>query len=291
MNGSAVKLLITSQKGGVGKSTLAANLAAYLTHVDERKTALLDFDHQATSSKWLRSASNSKVRVENHSRSGPQPLGVMALNAASAVRRAAANHDVVVADLTWHDLLPAEFLFDFDFVLVPCSLSRIEIDSTLDFVGRLSHVFKSQRRTPPKLIIVPSAIRNIDDYHAVMGRYFNFEFFLSPPVVHSENAQDSFCDRFLYADRQSEVRDNFMEFARSVSIQLDQVVGQVRRNKASVAAPVRVTPRGDSPVLDRFLQERAKGQQPAADMVPRNAQGSRVIPGFLRSVVQRNANS
>ncbi|NBR30131.1 MAG: ParA family protein, partial [Betaproteobacteria bacterium] len=43
----AIKVLVTSQKGGVGKSTLSANLAAYLSLHGGMRTALLDFDHQA----------------------------------------------------------------------------------------------------------------------------------------------------------------------------------------------------------------------------------------------------
>lgn len=292
MIGSATKILITSQKGGVGKSTIAANLAAYLNDCDQRRTVLLDFDHQSTSSKWVRGAAKSDLGVENHSRSTPQPPGTMALQAAGAVRRAAVRHQVVVADLTWHDLLPTEFLFDFDFVLVPCSMSHIEMDSTLEFVSRLSHVFRSQRRTPPKLVIVPSAIRNLSDYHALMSRYFDFDFFLSPPVIHSENAQEAFCNRFLFSETQTAVRDNFVEFSRSVALLIDQHERQEKKNIYTVSTTTRTTPRGDSEVLDQFMRDRGK----TAPKQQRVAAFSKLtslmeIPRYLRAGDKRVTNA
>ncbi len=42
------KILVTSQKGGIGKSTIAANIAAYFASVAGKRTMLIDFDHQGT---------------------------------------------------------------------------------------------------------------------------------------------------------------------------------------------------------------------------------------------------
>ena len=38
-------LLISSGKGGVGKSTVSANLAAFFAHVAQKTTSLVDLDH------------------------------------------------------------------------------------------------------------------------------------------------------------------------------------------------------------------------------------------------------
>jgi cellulose biosynthesis protein BcsQ len=51
-----LKILITSQKGGVGKSTVSANLAAYFAHIAGKSTTLVDLDHQGTAGKWVRNA-------------------------------------------------------------------------------------------------------------------------------------------------------------------------------------------------------------------------------------------
>ena len=53
-------VLILNAKGGSGKTTLATNLASYLV-ANDRKTALLDFDPQASSSYWLNLRKESKL--------------------------------------------------------------------------------------------------------------------------------------------------------------------------------------------------------------------------------------
>ncbi len=46
------KIVLLNPKGGSGKSTVAANLAAYFAS-QERKTALMDFDQQASAMRWV----------------------------------------------------------------------------------------------------------------------------------------------------------------------------------------------------------------------------------------------
>ncbi|MDV7399806.1 ParA family protein, partial [Arthrospira platensis SPKY1] len=53
---AAIKVLVTSQKGGVGKSTLSANLCAYLADEGKKSVSLIDFDHQGSSSEWVQGA-------------------------------------------------------------------------------------------------------------------------------------------------------------------------------------------------------------------------------------------
>jgi cellulose biosynthesis protein BcsQ len=62
---STFKILVTSQKGGVGKSTVSANLAAFMRRQGQTVT-LIDFDTHGSSSTWLTRAPNIGVVVQHH---------------------------------------------------------------------------------------------------------------------------------------------------------------------------------------------------------------------------------
>jgi cellulose biosynthesis protein BcsQ len=211
-----LKILITSQKGGVGKSTLSANLAAYFCHTRGKKTALIDFDHQATSGKWVKKAYPIGIYCNTVDLPNYKGPGIVLLKAKEALRKGVENHQVVVADLTWTDVLSPEFLFEFDLVLVPTSLSIIELDSTLEFINRFSFIFKSRMRQPPKLVLVPSRVDDFETYEAIFTLSFNTSFFLAPPVMYSESANNFFGSEFFVLTTNQEVRENFMTFARAI---------------------------------------------------------------------------
>ncbi len=216
MKTAPLKILITSQKGGVGKSTLSANLAAYFCHTRGKKTALIDFDHQATSGKWVKKAYPIGIHCNTADLPNYKGPGIVLLKAKEALRKGVENHQVVVADLTWTDVLSPEFLFEFDLVLVPTSLSIIELDSTLEFINRFSFIFKSRLRKPPKLVLVPSRVDDFETYESIFTRSFNTSFFLAPPVMYSESANNFFGSEFFVLTTNQEVRENFMTFARAI---------------------------------------------------------------------------
>ena len=76
---STFKILVTSQKGGVGKSTVSANLAAYLRRQGQTVT-LIDFDTHGSSSTWMTRAPNIGVVVQHHllplDQGGNRPISV-----------------------------------------------------------------------------------------------------------------------------------------------------------------------------------------------------------------------
>jgi cellulose biosynthesis protein BcsQ len=120
-----IKILVTSQKGGVGKSTISANLAAYFSYIENKKTCLVDFDHQATSGQWVKKARPLGITCLTVDLPNSRGSGVTQLTAKEFLRKSESASDVLISDLTWTDVLPADFLFDFDLVLVPSSLSRV----------------------------------------------------------------------------------------------------------------------------------------------------------------------
>lgn len=277
----ALKILITSQKGGVGKSTVSANLAAYFSYISGKKTTLIDFDHQATAGKWVRKAYPIGIDCQTVDLPNAKGSGIALLKAKEALRKANEVREVVITDLTWTDVLPPDFMFEFDLVLVPSSLSRVELDSTLEFVNRFSFIFNSRMKKPPKLVIVPSRVDNLQTYESIFSKSFNAGFFLSPPVMYSTSANDFFGTEFFVMTSKNEIRENFLEFGRSIE--------QLGESEADLRQATRQTPlthKVSGSILDRFRAVRnAEGGSPARaaanDSRPKLAGGKSVIPAFL----------
>ncbi len=257
----ALKVLITSQKGGVGKSTVSANLAAYFSYISGKKTSLIDFDHQATSGKWVRKAYPIGIDCKTVDLPNSKGSGIALLKAKEALRKANESSEVVITDLTWTDVLPPDFLFEFDLVLVPSSLSRLELDSTLEFVNRFSFVFNSRLKTPPKLVIVPSRVDNLETYESIFSKSFNAGFFLSPPVMYSTSANEFFGTEFFVMTSKKEIRENFLEFGRSIE-QLGDIEAGMKSAKSSDMRQSPLTHMVSGSILDRFRAVR--NSSPAA---------------------------
>ena len=248
---SPLKILITSQKGGVGKSTLSANLAAYFCHTRGKKTALIAFAHQATSGKWVKKAYPIGIHCNTADLPNYKGPGIVLLKAKEALRKGVENHQVVVADLTWTDVLSPEFLFEFDLVLVPTSLSIIELDSTLEFINRFSFIFKARVRKPPKLVLVPSRVDDFETYESIFTRSFNTSFFLAPPVMYSESANNFFGSEFFVLTTNQEVRENFMTFARAID-----ELGESEMEDRQGPKRSEFNPKLSGTVLDQFRARR-----------------------------------
>ena len=63
---SPIKILVVSQKWGVGKSTLSANFSAYCGSVKNKKTLLVDCDPHASASSWLKALKPKNVDIKHH---------------------------------------------------------------------------------------------------------------------------------------------------------------------------------------------------------------------------------
>jgi cellulose biosynthesis protein BcsQ len=278
----ALKILITSQKGGVGKSTVSANLAAYFSYISGKKTSLIDFDHQATAGKWVRKAYPIGIDCQTVDLPNAKGSGIALLKAKEALRKANQTREVVITDLTWTDVLPPDFLFEFDLVLVPSSLSRVELDSTLEFVNRFSFVFNSRMRQPPKLVIVPSRVDNLQTYESIFSKSFSAGFFLSPPVMYSASANEFFGTEFFVMTSNEAVRENFLEFGRSIE-QLGDIEADLRQSTRQPALTHKVS----GSILDRFRAIRNASDNAPVRMAandsktPRGLRIRSVIPSFL----------
>ena len=265
----ALKILVTSRKGGVGKSTISANLAAYFKTELGLTTTLLDLDLHGSSSEWLREARPIGVVVQHH----PLPLDLgrrgAALDARRHLRHAAESSAVVVADLTWSDALDGNWLFDYDVVLTPVSLSGIEVSATIGFLSNLHWVFESTVRIPPQLIICPSRVESTDSISDIFtSQTFPISFVLSPPVLGFPQAKHLFKKGYL-SEMPGDAGKSFRLFAQSVA---DVGMAHVRsrpdtgRGNINISALRRVT--GESDVLNHFMQQRGSAGSSAPSFIP-----------------------
>lgn len=279
-----LKILITGQKGGVGKSTISANLAAYFSHVSNKKTSLIDFDYQGCSSAWVNDAQDVGVDCKKISLPNAKGAGNVFLEAKEALRKISETSQIIICDFAWNDVLPPEFLFEFDIVLVPASLSKMEIKSTLDFVNRFSFIFNSRLRKAPKLAIVPSQVRNLISCDSLFSESFHAGFSLSRPVMFSASVDDFFGHQYFAINGNKAERENFISFGQSIE-QLAEMEASQKQNSKEANFQHKVS----GSVLDRFRAIRHSSQNPGkrlaanASVMPTEAaqQMQAPVPSFL----------
>lgn len=118
------KIVITNQKGGGGKSTVAVNLAWHLSR--KIPALLIDADAQASSSSWA---------------TGWSGIEVLQVSDAAPLRKilAAKGNGVIVVDCPPHDAeLAATAIPGADLVIVPVSPSPLDLWSAGPVLGALA---------------------------------------------------------------------------------------------------------------------------------------------------------
>ena len=293
-----IKILVTNQKGGVGKSTISANLAAYLAMQEDLQVSLVDFDKQASSSRWTKKAPDIGIRV-GQVEINYQSAGMALLSARAGVRKYSSGVQVSICDFTWTPAMSEDFMSDFDIVLVPSSSAKFEMASTEIFI--LEYVQKRMARlavNKQSLIVVPS---RVDPGYASNGTFTNLDFLtnchIAPPIhrmpeIDSYVYEDFFC---VCSDRA--VSDNFCTFGKYITKMIDE--RQEIRKTLSINGPSVNREIGKKvSVLDDY-RNRAKNlgfyggaamADPKQDInlsLPQDPPsvrsiGSRFIPGFLK---------
>jgi cellulose biosynthesis protein BcsQ len=240
---STFKILVTSQKGGVGKSTVSANLAAYFRRQGQSVT-LIDFDTHGSSSTWLTRAPNIGIVVQHHvlplDQGGNRPI----LDARLHLRRAASSTQVVICDLTWTDSIAGELMFEYDLVIVPTSVSEIELTATAGFLSRHRWVFDSAIHTPPTLLVCPTRVQPQQLQSDVFSKQrFPVSFMLAPPVLEAQSAREMF-ERGYLMDLPDACGLSFNEFGKAVCAareMRESAQGMRQTNNSRINMPARTS--------------------------------------------------
>ncbi len=151
-------IAVTNRKGGVGKTTLAVNLAAGLAANHGINCTLVDGDPLGSTSLWIENAPIKGLKVRRLT----LPVATGNLHHAlytwgAAISNMALDCDVLITDLPPIDILVfSELIRQVETVLVPVGLSTLEWEATFPLIERVISATKDEKNT--KGIIIPSRI-------------------------------------------------------------------------------------------------------------------------------------
>lgn len=230
-----IKILVTNQKGGVGKSTISANLAGYLNIDKNHSISLIDFDKQASSTGIARKTPGGNIQAYKAGLTYEQSSGLTMLDAKSTLRNYSKDADITIADLTWTYGMSYDFMLDFDVIIVPSSLSQIETASTEIFILEYFQNNTAKINAKEQIVLVaPSRI----EPEQVSEIQFNGLGFLSmcsvtPPIYRIPDINKHLHISYFFQSKEEVIANNFCEFGSFVYGKL--------KEKMESPAPVRLS--------------------------------------------------
>lgn len=144
---SAKIIIVTNQKGGCGKTTLAMNIAGVLGL--HKKTLLIDGDPQGSASRWAASSSDEK----------PFPAAVMSLAAVNdkvnrEIKKYIDDYDYIVVDCppAIDNKFTSSALLIADLALVPIVPSPTDLWAAIGIQNLISNVSEINEKLQARLV-------------------------------------------------------------------------------------------------------------------------------------------
>lgn len=272
-----IKVLITNQKGGVGKSTISANLAGFLAIEKNYTVSLLDYDKQGTSSVLISKNPHTNIQAYKSGLSYQQNSNYTLLEAKAALRRYSAHSEITIADLTWTFGLPYDFMLEFDVLIIPSSNSQVEIASTEIFI--LEYIQRQMTKINQKkqlILVAPSRVdRNQLREIQFPGLGFLNNCFICPPIFRISQINNQVLNDFWFRIDNNIISENMQEFGNFVH---DHLL-EVKKRKAE--APITLQPRV-APNLIKTITPLVERAQSSAAPVTKAQKEFSFIPAFLR---------
>ncbi len=256
-----LKILVVSQKGGVGKSTLSANFSAYCGKMLKKKTLLLDCDPHASASSWLKALEPENVSVK-HQLVNDFTAQRWYISMRNLIRKSLHGLDFLVCDLTWTKSMSAQFVMEFDLIIIPTSVSLIEIDATNKFIEEnLKRL--SETNSLPDLLICPSQVINDElKGNPFDSRTFNFPFFLLPPIPSDPQVRALFEKGYTFESKEflaSSFKKVFRSILQAGRLRRERISKEQLSNKKLIPDNVSRKVRGSS--NQHYVDENKKSQE------------------------------
>lgn len=230
-----IKILVTNQKGGVGKSTISANLAGYLNIAKNHSISLIDYDKQASSTGIARKTPGGSIQTYKAGLTYEQSSGLTMLDAKSTLRNYSKDADITIADLTWTYGMSHDFMNEFDVIIVPSSLSQIETASSEIFI--LEYIQNNAAKINAKeqvILVAPSRIEIGQESEIQFnGLGFLSMCFVTPPIYRIPDINRHLHVSYFFQSGEATIASNFCEFGSFVYGKL--------KEKMESPAPVRLS--------------------------------------------------
>ena len=249
-----IKILVTNQKGGVGKSTIAANLAAYLSIQNTGPVSLIDFDKQSSSAKWAEKAPDIGLNIFNPKIKFDQSGGLVLAEAKRYLNQYSLNCEISVSDLTWTYTMSPEFMLEFDIILIPSAISKFEMASSEIFILEYIHRYLSKIKINKQLIlVVPSRVDKSFNPEQKFLNLISIDGCSITPPIHFIPAIDSFIyEDFLCVSTNQEIADNFISFGQYIAELVNQKIKQKQNSDNTLNGVERLN---NLTVLEQFRND------------------------------------